>query len=137
MKNLTIAVLLSVFALSATAYEGPRSGQKMQMQNSNMHMEKLTKRLDLTEQQQEQIKALQANAQEKRNALDVQYNIEEYRNAKRGIGLESKAQFEEILTDEQKTKHQKMMQKHMKKHMKQQGKKGGQGNKRMYRNCDQ
>src|SRR5690554_6962040 len=75
MKNLTIAVLLSVFALSATAYEGPRGGQKMQKQNSEMHMEKLTKRLDLTAQQQEQIKALQAQAQEKRNALDTQYNI--------------------------------------------------------------
>ena len=100
MKNLTIAVLLSVFALSATAYEGPRNGQKMQKQNSEMHMEKLTKRLDLTAQQQEQIKALQAQAQEKRNALDAQYNIEEYRNAKRAIGLESKTQFEEILTDE-------------------------------------
>lgn len=137
MKNLTIAVLLSVFALSATAYEGPRNGQKMQKQNSEMHMEKLTKRLDLTAQQQEQIKAIQAQAQEKRNALDAQYNIEEYRNAKRTIGLENKAKFEEILTDEQKAKHQKMMQKHMKKHMKQQGKKGDKGNKGMHRNRDQ
>lgn len=130
MKNLTIAVLLSVFALSATAYEGPRGGQKMQKQNSEMHMEKLTKRLDLTVQQQEQIKALQAQAQEKRNALDAQYNIEEYRNAKRAIGLENKAKFEEILTDEQKAKHQKMMKKHMNK----QGKKGDKGN---YKNSDQ
>lgn len=136
MKNLTIAVLLSVFAFSASAYEGPRGGQKMQKQHSEQYMQKMTKRLDLTEEQQEQIKAMRVQAQEKRSALDAQYNIEEYRNAKRAIGLESKAKFEEILTDEQKAKHQKMMNKRMKKHMKQHGKKGDRGNKGMHRNRD-
>lgn len=111
-----IAAVLSVLAVTAFAGEPPHDKHKMHWQKAEQRMQKMVKKLDLTDEQQQSIKAIHDEAKAKKDALDKQYNIEAYRKAKRAIGNESRTKFETVLTDEQKAKLEKMKKK--KKHKK-------------------
>lgn len=112
MKNVMIAVVLSMFAVTAFACDHSKKGHKTHEQKSEQHMQKMTKKLELTEPQQQDIKTIHAEAKTKKESLDKQYNIDAYKKEKRAIGSDSRAKFEAVLTDDQKAKLQKMKKNH-------------------------
>ena len=115
MKNIIFAAVLSLFAVTAIADEHARDGHKNQQHRAEHRLQKMTKKLDLTAQQQEAVSAILAEAKSKKQALNKQYNIEAYHKEKRAIGGESRQKIDALLTDQQKASFKKMKKKSKKK----------------------
>lgn len=111
-KLLSIALLAVVLPLVAVAGNGKSDAPEQRV-------EMLTKKLDLTPEQQEKAKAILEDAETKNEALAKKYNLEAYKAERQDLHNASQKAMSEMLTPEQRQKLETMKkQKAGKKHNK-------------------
>ncbi len=100
MKRILTAMVLasSLFVSAQAVYAGDHHKMKTEAERAEFMVKKMTKHLDLTEEQQRQIKPLLLEEMTKRKALRD----------------ESKAKIDAVLTDEQKAKKAELKDKKFK-----------------------
>ncbi len=123
MKRITTGLVLMMFlAFGASAQEkqdGPRGKHK-----AKHHREHITKDLNLSDDQKQQLKVIKENQRTQMAELKKNENIsvKELRDRKTSLAKEHKSAIEGILTPEQKTKIQEQRNKSMEKRQQMQAK---------------
>ena len=102
LKNLLSVALLAV-VLPTVAVAGNHKSH-----DPEQRVEKLTKKLDLTSEQQEKARAILMDAQTKNEALAKQYNLDAYKAETQEINNASHKEISDMLTPEQRQKFETM-----------------------------
>jgi len=98
MKKLLSIALLAV-VLPTVAVAGNSKSN-----DPDQRVEKLTKKLDLTPEQQKKAKAILIDAQTKNEALAKKYKLEAYKAERQGLHDASQKAMSDMLTPEQRQK---------------------------------
>ena len=109
MKKLLSVALLAV-VLSTVAIAGNSKSY-----DPDQRVEKLTKKLDLTSEQQEKAKVILIDAKTKNEALAKKYNLEAYEAERQDLRDASQKAMSDMLTPEQREKLEAMKKKKKKK----------------------
>ena len=105
---------LSAFAQDQSApAPPPMSGQRGQRMNPDKQLERLTKTLNLSSDQQTQIKPILENQQQQMMQIrqDQTLSREDRMTKAQGVRDDSKSKIEAVLNDQQKQKYEEMQQK--------------------------
>lgn len=102
MKNLLSVVLLAV-VLPTVAVAGNNKHH-----DPDQRVEQLTKKLDLTSEQQEKAMAILMDAQTKNKELAKKYNLDAYRAERQELNNASQQAISDMLTPEQRQKFESM-----------------------------
>jgi len=105
MKRLLSIVLLAVVLPTVAVAGNNKSYDPVQ------RVEKLTKKLDLTPEQQEKAKAILIDAKTKNEALAIKYNLEAYKAERQDIHDASQKAMNDMLTPEQRQELEAMKNK--------------------------
>jgi Spy/CpxP family protein refolding chaperone len=114
--------LLSVALLAVVLSTGAVAGNS-KSDDPDQRVEKLTKKLDLTSEQQEKAIAILLDAKTQNEALAKKYKLEAYQAERKDLRVASQKEMSDMLTPEQREKLESMEKQKKKKQKKQKQKK--------------
>jgi Spy/CpxP family protein refolding chaperone len=116
MKKLSsIALIATLMAVSTAPVMADGHGPKGKYEQSEKRIEKMAKKLELTEQQKEAVTKVMADTKAANDALDKRYKMDEYRSERKALRTDSKKKIDAILTPAQQEEMQEMRDKRKKK----------------------